>query len=255
MVDQITASRTCSACGTALSTEQSEVDGQCRVCGGVGVSQHEAEAAPIESTALMPDPDNPHWGPGTGIGVWLASVAAIVFIPAIAVVAWYLFEAARGVEIPALTVNGEVNAEFLKWTMSPPLLLLQISTTIVAHAITFALCWVVVTRFGKRPFWRSLGWHWGGHRIWYWITFSACLLLGITLLAQVLSRFIPEAKSPFDQLLATSLQVRIAVVILATLTAPTVEVITGPATPVDDDPHSIPVYGTDNPRQKAFPET
>jgi NADH-quinone oxidoreductase subunit J len=33
------------------------------------------------------------------------------------------------------------------------------------------------------------------------------------------------------------------------------EVLLGPATPVDDNPHSIPVYGTDNPRQKAYPET
>jgi NADH-quinone oxidoreductase subunit J len=28
----------------------------------------------------------------------------------------------------------------------------------------------------------------------------------------------------------------------------------GPATPADDNPHSIPVYGTENPRQKAYPE-
>lgn len=33
------------------------------------------------------------------------------------------------------------------------------------------------------------------------------------------------------------------------------ETVTFPATPVNDDPHSIPVYGTDNPRQKAYPET
>ena len=33
------------------------------------------------------------------------------------------------------------------------------------------------------------------------------------------------------------------------------EMITGPAPPIDDDPHSIPVYGTDNPRQKEYPET
>ena len=32
------------------------------------------------------------------------------------------------------------------------------------------------------------------------------------------------------------------------------ETLTTPATPVDDNPHSIPVYGTDNPRQKAYPE-
>ena len=33
------------------------------------------------------------------------------------------------------------------------------------------------------------------------------------------------------------------------------EQLTAPATPVTDDPFSIPVYGTDNPRQKAYPET
>jgi NADH-quinone oxidoreductase subunit J len=38
-------------------------------------------------------------------------------------------------------------------------------------------------------------------------------------------------------------------------TSDTPEVLLGPATPVDDNPHSIPVYGTDNPRAKAYPET
>ena len=33
------------------------------------------------------------------------------------------------------------------------------------------------------------------------------------------------------------------------------EVINTPATPTDDNPHSIPVHGTDNPRQKAYPQT
>ena len=33
------------------------------------------------------------------------------------------------------------------------------------------------------------------------------------------------------------------------------DIVVAPATPVDDNPHSIPVYGTDNPRQKAYPQT
>ena len=33
------------------------------------------------------------------------------------------------------------------------------------------------------------------------------------------------------------------------------DVFNAPMTPIDDNPHSIPVYGTDNPRQKAYPET
>ena len=33
------------------------------------------------------------------------------------------------------------------------------------------------------------------------------------------------------------------------------EEFVAPATPISDDPYSIPVYGTDNPNQKAYPET
>jgi hypothetical protein len=33
------------------------------------------------------------------------------------------------------------------------------------------------------------------------------------------------------------------------------EVVLGPATPVDDNPHSLPVVGTLNPRQKSYPGT
>jgi NADH-quinone oxidoreductase subunit J len=33
------------------------------------------------------------------------------------------------------------------------------------------------------------------------------------------------------------------------------DTLTAPATPISDDPFSIPVYGTDNPAQKAYPET
>jgi NADH-quinone oxidoreductase subunit J len=33
------------------------------------------------------------------------------------------------------------------------------------------------------------------------------------------------------------------------------ETVIAPATPIDDNPHSIPVVGTENPRQKEFPQT
>jgi hypothetical protein len=35
---------------------------------------------------------------------------------------------------------------------------------------------------------------------------------------------------------------------------PAVEYLNAPATPVDDNPHSIPVSGTDDPRAKAYPQ-
>lgn len=44
-------------------------------------------------------------------------------------------------------------------------------------------------------------------------------------------------------------------VVVPTPAGAAVEVLVGPATPIDDNPHSIPVYGTDNPRAKAYPQT
>ena len=38
----------------------------------------------------------------------------------------------------------------LEWLKSPNLLLVQVLSTILAHAVTIAICWAVVTRLGKR---------------------------------------------------------------------------------------------------------
>lgn len=168
----------------------------------------------------FPDPDRPRWGPLTGIGVWAASVAAIIVLPLIAVIIWYVIQSARRAPLPNLASSGEV----LEWLKSPTLLLVQVLSTIVAHAITIALCWAAVTSVGKRRFTTSLGWNWAGHSLWYWIGFSACVLFGLLIVSRLLSRVLPESEqNAFSELLKSSQQVRIAVAVLATFTAPLVE--------------------------------
>lgn len=230
MVDQITSAETCRVCGASLNCEEFSVDGLCRRCArGIDSQVADIEPAALASNArdlisesqpvAEPDPDEPAWGPFTGISVWLVSVAAIIVIPVIAVALWLVIQTVRGAPLPNFTARDEVE----QWVMSPNILLLQIISTIVAHALTLAICWAVVTKMGSRPFRASLGWSWGGHRVWYWVVFSGCTLLGIQILSQVLIRFLPERESPFDQLLKSSQQVRIAVAILAVFTAPIVE--------------------------------
>jgi len=230
MVDQLAFAETCRVCGAQLNKNEFDVDGLCADCATSAapmatsyVAQREVMAAtPLDVPSFVettPDPDHPRWGPLTGIGVWLVSVAAIVVIPLIAVALWLVIQSARGAPLPNFAIREEVE----QWLMSPTILLVQLVSTMAAHAITLAVCWAVVTRFGSRPFWSSLGWTWGRHRIWYWVVFSACVMLGIQILSQVLIRFLPEKESPFDQLLKSSQQVRIAVAILAVFTAPVVE--------------------------------
>jgi membrane protease YdiL (CAAX protease family) len=231
MVDLITSADTCRVCGALLNKDQFQGDGLCSACAEAGAPQTSGDAqsglvsppsydfSPPARQENPPDPDNPPWGPVTGVSVWLISFAAIIVVPVIAVGVWLLIESARGAPLPNFAIKEEIE----QWLTSPPVLLVQVISTIVAHAITLAMCWAVATRVGSRPFWASLGWGWGGRPIWYWVIFSAGILVAVQVASQILSRFLPEAKSPFAQMLATSQQVRIAVAVLATFTAPVVE--------------------------------
>ena len=230
MVDQLASAETCRLCGVLLNQDQVLAGKLCGQCAEAypfersGAPQAQGLSAPFDFTPQFPkeaspDPDNPPWGPITGISVLLFSFAAIVVVPVIAVVAWILIQTARGAPLPNFG-NAE---EFKQWVLSPNIILLQVVSTIVAHAITLAVCWAVVTKLGARPFRQSLGWSWGGRSVWYWLVFSACILVALQLVGQVLSRFLPEAESPMAQWLKASPQVRIAVAVLATFTAPLVE--------------------------------
>ena len=238
MVDQLAPVDTCRVCGVVLNSGQPHVDGLCTECAAAvrpplspesdssfgvaapGIPRSEIYASPSLSHDVPTDPDNPSWGPIGGIMVWILSVGAIIVIPIIAVIVWYFVESARGSHLPNL-VNRD---ELLEWLKSPNLLLVQVLSTIVAHALTIAFCWAVVTRAGRRPFWESLGWGWAGHSVWYWILFSAVIIVALVLATQLLSRVLPQSEeNSFTELLKSSMRVRVAIAVLATFTAPLVE--------------------------------
>lgn len=232
MVDQLASAETCRSCGTLLNKDRFQVGELCSECAGASSSQvaddvatGELAATPFEIPRLLQQevsahPDYPRWGPLTGVSVWLVSVAAIIVIPILAVIAWYLIQSARGAHLPSLAAKDEM----LEWLKSPNLLLVQVLSTILAHAITLAICWAVVTKLGKRQFWASLGWNWAGHSFWYWLVFSACVIVALLVASQLLSRFLPQSQeNSFAELLKSSQQVRVAIAVLATFTAPMVE--------------------------------
>lgn len=232
MIDQLTSVVTCRVCGAPLNEDQGNLDGLCSDCAEANATKgsYEAQSAEVPGTPfdpaaipqqeIPPDPDRPPWGPMSGISVWILSVAAVIVIPVVAVLVWYLIQSARGAQLPDLGVRDELIA----WLKSPRLLLVQVLSTIVAHAITIAICWSVVTKVGKRPFWASLGWNWAGHSVWYWVVFSACVIVGLLIVSQLLSRVLPQSEdNAFADLLKSSREVRIAIAALATFSAPIVE--------------------------------
>lgn len=232
MVDELLDLRTCRVCGANLADDSRQAEDICGDCAAPANFQLDptmgdsavAKLAPSGGFApegtLPPDPDQPAWGPLAGISVWVASVAAIVIVPIIAVVFWYIISEARGAEVPDFQGRGEL----IEWLKSPRLLLVQVASTIVAHAVTLAICWAVVTKLGTRSFWASLGWHWGGRSPMFWLLFSVGVIVALVGFSQVAARLLPESQdTAFAELLRSSPQVRIAVAVLATLSAPIVE--------------------------------
>src|SRR4051812_26945611 len=118
MVDQLSSVETCGACGSPLGENRESTDKLCENCQAhrsFDLSTDElrqADAATVgpappytdyyattqSQPEVPPDPDHPHWGPITGIGVWLFSVAAIIVVPFMAVFAWYILDRQRGIE-------------------------------------------------------------------------------------------------------------------------------------------------------------
>lgn len=224
MIDQSAPTEACQACGLPLNKNELTYDGLCAECAASGDTQAPTDTLGAPRFDVTPevsiDPDHPRWGPVAGIGIWLVSLVAIIVIPMLAVVSWYLIQSARGRPVPNMVARDEM----LDWLKSPNLLLVQVLSTILAHLITIAACWALVTRFGARPFWASLGWNWAGRSVWYWLAFSACIIVALLIASQLLSRVLPQSdENSFAELLKSSQRVRIAVAALATFTAPLVE--------------------------------
>src|SRR5262249_2970364 len=112
------------------------------------------------------------------------------------------------------------------WLLSPRLVAMTVYSTIFAHLLTVAFCWAIVTRLGKQPFFESLGCNWAGLSPLVWLLIAIAIFIGIGVTNRfVFQRFLPEKETPFDELLKSGPQVRIAIAILASFSAPLVEEI------------------------------
>jgi uncharacterized protein len=95
----------------------------------------------------------------------------------------------------------------------------MIASVIVAHIATFAMAWLVVTRFNKDSFRDALGWNLKNFNVW-----NCLITVGVFyIIAFVLVNIFGEQQDEFSRILASSRAVVYAVAIMATFTAPLVE--------------------------------
>lgn len=166
-----------------------------------------AEATP---PTVGPSPDDPPWTSREAIGVWIASVLAIVIIPLFFLIPYL---ALNGVQL----TDGEAVVEFAK--SDPMAIVVQILAIIPAHLATIALAWLVVTRARRFSFREMIGWGSGDFAWWHYIV----VLVGFGLVAGVVGNLIPEQENDLIRILKSSRTAVYAIAVVATITAPFVE--------------------------------
>lgn len=145
--------------------------------------------------------------------VLVASVLALIFVPLIVVIPYfvYLFASGRPPSAEALTSDKTF-------------LLLSIIGVIPAHLLTFAVIWAVVSRFGKLPFWKTIQFKWPvGIPHWKTVVFSVGAAIILLAFGGLVTKFYGGEKTALDLLIESSFQARLATAFLAVATGPLIE--------------------------------
>jgi membrane protease YdiL (CAAX protease family) len=165
--------------------------------------------APLNQTATI-DPNNPPWGLPSGVLTWVGSVALLYLIGIVIVLPYTLTH--------VQSREPEKIKQFLLTDKTA--VFLQIFSAVPAHLLTLFIVWAVVTRFGKRPFWKTLGWSWS-ERFGFWK--STGLAVGLLLVGFGVSKIIGGEPTLIDQIVENSLASRYMLAFLAAASAPFIE--------------------------------
>jgi membrane protease YdiL (CAAX protease family) len=160
-----------------------------------------------------PAPRSPWWEVLRAGLVWVLSVILLLFLPLIVAIPYVVYR---------LTLAGPVTQEaFIK---DPMLIFFSAVGIIPAHLLTLAAGWWYVTRGGRYPFWKTIGFEWPPNTSPA-IGTALCFLLALVLLsvAWLLTNFFGGEKTELDLLIESSLPARFLLAFAAVATAPLVE--------------------------------
>lgn len=96
----------------------------------------------------------------------------------------------------------------------------MLAATLFMQLVALAASWAYVTRWRRKPFWRTLGWRWHPQFKAVHAIALAFLMYG---LAVLLSKLLPHQETDVEKILKLGTLVRVMVAVLAVATAPLVE--------------------------------
>jgi membrane protease YdiL (CAAX protease family) len=178
---------------------------------------HELDAFPLTAAPQQQqiDPDNPPWGVVMAILVWLASLLLLAIASALALIPYAAY---RGIS----ATSPDYPRALVEFALKDPwAIFVQVASTVPAHLFTVLIVWAVVTRFGRRRFWETLGWSWGRYfGLWTSIALGAVLFVVSSVIVHLLGG---DKLTPLEEIINSSAATRYMIAGLATLTAPFVE--------------------------------
>lgn len=170
------------------------------------------EKAETSAVIAAPTPNDPPWNSFLAFVLWAASVALIIFMPIFFILPYAL---QQGVNI----ADSTAVSEFLK--NDPTSVLLNLVAVLPAHFLTLLLAWLLVTRYRQFSFRKTLGWSWGGFKIWHCLAIFGAFFI----IAMIVNHYVPEQDNDLLKILRSSRTAVLLIAFIATFTAPLVEEI------------------------------
>lgn len=158
------------------------------------------------------DPNNPPWGLLAAFLTWLASVLLLFGMAFVFLIPYAALNSAG--------MSREELGQFL--VNDKTALFLSIISAIPAHLLTLGIVWAVVTRFGKRPFWSTLGWS-RGKGFGYWTSAGLAALLYVIGISMIYFFRQDGVETAMERIVGSSRQTALAIAFMAVITAPLVE--------------------------------
>jgi uncharacterized protein len=167
-----------------------------------------------EPSHERPDPDNPPWGI-VGALLLLFLSFALMLASQLAFLVPYIFW--RGVKLDAV---GEFAIK------DPGAIFVQIASIIPAHLLTLGTAWLLVTRVGKYPFWKTLGWE-RDARLTFWRSAGLAIALLVCgyFIVKLAEHYTGPTDNALERLIQSSRAAALATAFAASFTAPLVEEI------------------------------
>lgn len=164
----------------------------------------------LSAKEAEPSPNNPPWNSGVAFIFWVVSVIFIGIVPSVLIIPYIIHE----------NISFSDQARLKEMTTNDPIaVIIAVGGTLIAHILTLILGWMIVTRINKYPFFKMLGWKWGGFKAWH----AIALFIGVIIISATLSNFLGAADNELQKILRSSRAAVFFIAFLATFSAPLVE--------------------------------